>query len=126
MAERWFTPDTARQALPEVQPVAETLCRLYRRLEQRRPACIQPEQPVEPGYFVLVARLHAALAAIRRRGVRVQDARRGSLGFPARRAGRAVLLCWQVGEERLGYWRDPGFDVAGRHPVDDDGPWEAA
>ena len=124
MVERWFTPDTARQALPEIRPAAEAVYRLYRRLEQQQPSRILPEQPVDPGYFTLVARLHRALAAIRRRGVLIEDLRSGSLGFPARRAGRAVLLCWQVGEERLGFWRDPAPGVVGRHPVDEDGPWD--
>jgi hypothetical protein len=124
VAKRWFTPHTARLALDAVRPAAETLCRLYRELECARPARILPDQRVDPAYFALVRRLYATLGEIRRRGVRVQDLKRGRLGFPARRAGRQVVLCWQVGEATLGYWHEPEDGVDGRRIVDEDGPWE--
>jgi len=124
VAIRWFTPHSARKALDGLRPEAETLCRLFRTLEHARPARILPEQPVDPAYFDLVTRVHAALGAIRRRGVRVHDPRRGYLGFPARRAGRQVVLCWRVGEATLGFWHEPGDGQERRRPVDEDGPWE--
>jgi hypothetical protein len=123
--ERWFTPRTARQALHSLRPRAEALCRLYRQLERDRPPVIGSDQRVEPAYFALLARLHATAVEIRRRGVWVQDLRRGLLGFPARRAGRPVVLSWYVGEPTLDYWQDPGDGTDGRRPVDEDGPWEA-
>ena len=124
MAERWFTPRSARQALDSLRPAAETLRRLVRELEETRPARILPDQPVEPAYFARGMRLHLTLSDIRGRGIRVQDLRRGLFGFPARRAGRRVLLCWQVGEAGLGFWHEPGAGPAARQPVDDDGPWD--
>jgi hypothetical protein len=124
VANRWFTPDTARLALDDLRPAAETLCRLYRELECVRPARILSDQPVDRVYFDLVSRLHATLHRIRRRGVSVHDLRRGRLGFPARRAGRQVVLCWQVGEATLGFWHEPEAGPDGRRPVDEDGPWE--
>ena len=126
MSDRWFTPRTARQTLDALRPFAETLCRLYRKLERRRPARILSDQPVDPAYFALISRLNSTLCEIHRRGAQVQDLRRGRLAFPARRAGRPVLLCWQVGEANLGFWREPGAGSAGRQPVDEDGPWEEA
>lgn len=125
-SERWFTPRTARQTLDSLRPVAETLCRLYRRLERARPKRILPEQPVDREYFSLVTRLHVVITEIHRRGAQITDLRRGQLDFPARRAGRQVLLCWQVGEATLRYWREPEAGFAGRQPVDEDGPWEEA
>ncbi len=124
MSVQSFTPRSARRALEALRPAAEKLCRLYRTLERHCPARILPDQPVDPTYFALVARLHATLSEIHRRGAQVKDLRRGQLNFPARRAGREVLLCWQVGEATLGFWheRDGGFDR--RRPVDEDGPWE--
>jgi len=124
VADRWFTPVSARQALDTLRPAAESLCRLYRELERTRPPRILGDQPVDPNYFCLVARVYAALGEIRRSGARVQDVRRGCLGFPARRAGRSVVLCWQVGEATLGFWQEPGARSRRRRPVDEDGPWE--
>ena len=126
MAEGWFTPRTAREALGSLKTVAESMCRLYRELERNRPARILPEQPVDATYFSLVSRLHARLGQIRRLGVQVKDVRCGLLDFPARRDGRRVLLCWKVGEGSLGFWHEMDSGFAGRKPVDEDGPWEEA
>jgi hypothetical protein len=124
MSDRRFTPDSARQALVKLRPAAERMCRLYRRLERRRPGRIVPEQRVDPLYFSLVERLHRALGEIRSGGARVRDLRRGLLDFPARRAGRDVLLCWRVGERSLEFWHEQDEGYAGRRRVDDDGPWD--
>jgi len=124
VANRWFTPDTARLALDTLRPAAEALSRLFGELERTRPARIDADQRVDPAYFERVVRIHAALREIRRRGVRVSDLRRGGLGFPARRAGRRVVLCWQVGEATLGFWHEPEAGPGGRRRVDEDGPWE--
>ena len=124
MTNRWFTPDTARLALDTLRPAAETLSRLYGELERTRPTRVHADQPVDPAYFDRLLRIHATLGEIRRRGVRVNDLRRGRLGFPALRAGRRVLLCWQVGEATLGFWHESEAGSGGRRPVDEDGPWE--
>ncbi len=126
MPDRWFTPRSARQTLDALRPAAENLCRLYRKLERNRPARILSDQPVDPLYFTLVWHLHRTLGEIHRGGAQVKDLRRGQLEFPARRAGRPVLLCWQVGETTLGFWHEPEAGFAGRQPVDEDGPWEEA
>ena len=76
--------------------------------------------------FWRVTRLQVVITEIHRRGAQITDLRRGQLDFPARRAGRQVLLCWQVGEATLRYWREPEAGFAGRQPVDEDGPWEEA
>jgi hypothetical protein len=124
MSDRWFTPDSARQVLDELRPVAERMCELYRDLEDRRPRQILPEQPVERVYFSLVQRLQQLLSRIHRSGARVKDLRRGLLDFPARRDGREVLLCWKVGERSLEFWHEMDDGYSGRQRVDDDGPWD--
>ena len=126
MAMRLFTPHSARNALGELRPVAERICQLFRALEDRRPRPITPEQPVEPAYFALLNQLHEGLDAVRASGARVKDLREGMIDFPARREGRQVLLCWQVGENSLRFWRETGAGYAGRRLVDEDGPWEEA
>ncbi len=124
MAEQWFTPASARRTLASVRPAAERMCRLVRCLEAIRPPAIRPDQLVDRDYFFLVHRLRATLDELERSGVRVSDLRRGLVDFPARRAGREVLLCWRVGEARLAFWHEPDAGYAGRRPVDEDGPWE--
>jgi hypothetical protein len=65
VAHRRYSPDTARLALSALRPAAETLCRLIREMERARPARIVADQPVDPRYFELLTRVHAALGEIR-------------------------------------------------------------
>lgn len=122
MSRSTFTPESARNALRSLRPAAERMCGLYRELESRRPPRIAPEQPVERAYFTLVAGVHAALAEIRRGGVRVGDMRSGALDFPALRDGKRVFLSWRVGEPTLQFWREADSG-AQRRKLDEDGPW---
>lgn len=124
MPQRLFTPMTARRELRRLKPAAERMCRLFRVLEQRRPARVLSDQLVDPAYFTLVQRLHAALQEINSHGVHVRDVQHGLLDFPARREGREVLLCWKVGEPSLEFWHETGAGFAGRQPLADDGRWD--
>ncbi|HLX88818.1 MAG TPA: DUF2203 family protein, partial [Acidimicrobiales bacterium] len=50
----------------------------------------------------------AALAEIEDRGIVLRDLDRGIVDFPSRHPnGRAVLLCWQSGEDDLSWWHLP-------------------
>jgi hypothetical protein len=124
MQSRWFTPESAREALASLRGPAEAVSRAWRILEQKRPPTIRGDAPVDASYFVLASALRAALDAIARTGVRIGDGRRGSLDFPARRAGRHVVLCWSPGESAPAFWREAGDGPEGRRPLDD-GPWDA-
>jgi hypothetical protein len=95
-------------------------------MECRKPKRISPEQPVEREYFLLLRQLHQGLDTVRASGARIQDVREGRIEFPARRGGRQVLLCWQVGEGALRFWRESDAGQGGRRVVDEDGPWEEA
>jgi hypothetical protein len=124
MPDKWFTPATASQALHELRPAAEAMRDLFREMERRAPPSVGGDRPVDPGYFALLRALQAAFREIRSRGVQVKDPRIGLLDFPARRAGRTVLLCWKVGEPRVAFWHEPEAGFAGRLAVDEDGPWD--
>jgi hypothetical protein len=118
-----FTLSSARRALLDVRPVAESMCRVYRALEEYLPQPAASDERVDPAYFRLVKELHRDLDQLGTLGVLVQDLKRGQVDFPALRAGRPVLLCWQVGEDGLFFWHDLEGGFAARRPLDDDGPW---
>ena len=60
----------------------------------------------------------AALAEIEDRGIVLRDLDRGIVDFPSRHPnGRAVLLCWQSGEDDLSWWHLPEDGFAGRRPL---------
>jgi hypothetical protein len=51
-------------------------------------------------------------------GIQLKDYARGLIDFPSLRAGRVVLLCWQLGEaERIEWWHDVDAGFAGRQPL---------
>jgi len=126
MPDNFFTPASARKALPAIRRAAERLCDIYRKLESSCPRSICSDERVEPAYFSLVQQLHGFLGEIGASGARVKDLKRGLLEFPARREGRAVLLSWKVGEPALDYWHEVDAAHGARRPIDDDGPWEEA
>lgn len=124
MDERRFTPRSARRALARIRPVAEQGLALYRRLESMRPEPLAGDQLVHRSYYLLVCCLRASISVLRRHGVHTERLGQGWIEFPARRAGRDVLLSWRVGERTLAYWREGGDDRARRRRLDEDGPWE--
>ena len=64
-------------------------------------------------------KMRSALVELQKMEVVLRDLDRGLVDFPALREGREVYLCWQEGEDEIGYWHDleAGFD--GREPLDD-------
>jgi hypothetical protein len=60
----------------------------------------------------------SAVAELEASGIVLRAVDRGLVDFPARHAGgRVVLLCWQVGEDDLGWWHLPEDGFAGRRPL---------
>ncbi len=119
-----FTPTSARRSLERIRPAVETMARLFRAMEWLRPEPAGADRPVEGRYFVMVRHLTCTMDQVRRSGARIRDPALGLIEFPARRAGRIVLLCWKVGEPSVGHWHEIEEGHAGRRPVDENGPWE--
>ena len=66
------------------------------------------------------AEVAKAVEELQALGVLVKDLDRGLLDFPALRGGEEVLLCWQVGEDEVGFWHglEEGFAGRKRLPLD--------
>lgn len=119
-----FTPESARAALESIRPHAEAMRRLVRVMRVMAPRTPLADQRVDPDYFNFFRLLCDAMERVHVTGARVKDPAEGLVDFPARRAGKDVLLCWKVDEPSVAFWHDPGAGFAGRVPVDEDGPWE--
>ncbi len=132
MASRHFTLEEATAALAELRPVAERMVEHHRRLleaQLRRSGLARQAGAnggdLTPTDFAEVeeeleeesARLARCVETIQAAGVLVKDLHSGLLDFPSTREGEEILLCWRVGEDRIGYWH--GFDegFAGRKPL---------
>jgi hypothetical protein len=76
----------------------------------------QPGRTVSEGFL----ELREAMMWLRMREIVLRDLDRGLVDFPAVREGTEVYLCWQEGEEEIGFWHEPDAGFAGRRPLDDD------
>lgn len=58
------------------------------------------------------------IAEIEAIGVAVHDLETGMLDFPCQLDGRAVLLCWKMGEPIISYWHEAEESPEQRKPLD--------
>jgi hypothetical protein len=59
------------------------------------------------------------LARVSELGGEVKDLDSGLVDFPGRRGEEDILLCWKLGEKRIGFWHTAESGFAGRRPIDD-------
>ncbi|MEW6402660.1 MAG: DUF2203 domain-containing protein [Chloroflexota bacterium] len=124
---RYFTLPEAAIALEIVRPMMEEVVAICRKIIADRPE-IWPviEKSAgnggNPALSRLVdefERLDQLLHQVQEIGAVVKDIETGLLDFPALRHDREVYLCWQVGEEEIGYWHEVEAGFAGRQPIED-------
>jgi len=65
----------------------------------------------------LVDELNERLGRINGWGVELKGIDEGLVDFPSDREGRVVYLCWQLGEERIGWWHELDAGFAARQPL---------
>jgi hypothetical protein len=75
----------------------------------------------EPGRVVSHAflELRSALIELQVMEVVLRDLDRGLVDFPSLRDGQEIYLCWEEGEDEIGFWHDTESGFAGRRPLDD-------
>jgi hypothetical protein len=61
--------------------------------------------------------LRSALSELQESEIVLRDLDRGLVDFPSLRDGREVYLCWEEGEDEIGYWHDLEGGYAGRRPL---------
>jgi hypothetical protein len=124
MAERHYTVEEATAALPWVAERIERLRSARVRLtdEEVREALTEAA-PMngggDPGRHVSEAFLdmRSALAELQATEIVLRDLDRGLIDFPALRDGREVYLCWEEGEDEVGFWHDLDAGYGGRQPL---------
>jgi hypothetical protein len=132
VAERYFTPAEANEALATVRPLAEKLVAHRQALREAQERRAELTRRIAGNGGALDARRVARLAArvnreaeavarsvtrIQELGVLVKDLDRGLIDFPALRGDEEVLLCWEVGEDEVEYWHGLEEGFAGRRPL---------
>jgi hypothetical protein len=124
MAKRHYTVAEANAALPWVLERIERLRSARVRLtdEEVREALSEAAPMTgggEPGRHVSEAFLdmRSALGELQASEIVLRDLDRGLIDFPAQRDGREVYLCWEEGEDEVGYWHDLDSGYGGREPL---------
>ena len=121
---RHYTLDEANSALPRVRELIGVLRAASERLGDReaREALSEaspgngggdPGRTVSEGFIAM----REAMMELRERGIVLRDLQRGLVDFPALRDGQEVYLCWEEGEDEIGWWHDPESGYAGRQPL---------
>ena len=124
--ERHYTLDEASELLPRVVELIAQMRTARDQLGDReaREALSEagptngggsPGRTVSEGFV----QLRDAMMELRELDVVLRDLDRGLLDFPSVRDGREVYLCWQDGEDAIGYWHEPDAGFAGRRPLED-------
>ena len=129
---KFFDIDAANQALEEVAPLLATLADQRAeliRLRDRTLAAhasatgggpdLEPEeaQRIRLRMQGIVDQMAAAVAQIDTLGITLRDIERGLIDFPALASGRQVWLCWELGEEKVGFWHELETGFGSRRPL---------
>ena len=127
-----FTLEEANAALVELRPVVERMVQHRRNLTA---AQVQQAELVtriaSNGGDMAPSDLHRLAETIQQEadaisacaqtiddaGAQVKSLEDGLLDFPARRGDEVVLLCWQLGEDEIGYWHGTDEGFASRKPL---------
>jgi hypothetical protein len=121
---RHFTVEEANAALAGVKPVLQRL-RDARDLltDEEAHGVLSEAAPTngggEPGTQVGEAFLEVRklLIALEEAGIVVRDIDRGLIDFPAIIDEREVYLCWELGEDEVGWWHELDAGYRGREPL---------
>jgi hypothetical protein len=131
---RFFTEKEANAALVLVRPLVERLVGARKRLVQSggrledlqarvagNGSGLDPELvgALQERTAEAAADIAAIIGELEGLGVQVKDLDQGLIDFPACHPARkeTVLLCWQLGEEDVGYWHGLEEGFAGRKPL---------
>ena len=123
--ERHFTVDEANALLPHLEPMLRQLREARDELTDAEAHELLSEASGgngggEPGRQVGVAFLEVRrlLGALEESGILLRDIDRGLLDFPSLTDGREIYLCWELGEDEVGFWHELSTGYGGRQPLD--------
>jgi hypothetical protein len=128
MKAKQYTLAQARAALPQVRRYMEEIQAARNEILRLRPEALPAiEKAAQNGgckeageLYIQGTRIERGVRGISELGILVKDFDSGLVDFLGSRAGRAVFLCWQYGEEDIAYWHEVDGGFAGRQLLDDE------
>jgi hypothetical protein len=114
--ERRFTLEEANALLPDLRATIEAM-RAARDVVMRTSEHVRGRVAGNGGgsesneHSDAIALLKRETERLSREGIILRDIESGLIDFPAERDGQHMFLCWQYGEDAVGFWHplDTGF-----------------
>ena len=122
IAERgrvFFSIEKANRTLPLVRRIVQDVVTTYGQLRSLRDQLADSvdkgaiEREME-GQSRRLEQLQSELGLV---GCELKDPGIGLVDFPGRYQSRDILLCWQLGEEKVAHWHELHAGAAGRRPI---------
>ncbi len=123
--ERHYTLEEANALLPKLEPLLGELrdardrltdSDLHETLGESAPSNGGGKPGREVGEAFL--RVRGMLGVLEPLGLVIRDLDRGLVDFPAILEGTEAYLCWQLGEDEIGFWHGLEDGFAGRRPIE--------
>ncbi|HLL86445.1 MAG TPA: DUF2203 domain-containing protein [Thermoleophilaceae bacterium] len=122
--ERHYSVEQANAALGWVEERLERLRAAHARLtDEEARAALRAASPTNgggaPGLVVSdgFLSLQSALRELQEMEIVLRDLDRGLVDFPSVRDDREVYLCWEQGEDEIGYWHELDAGHAARQSL---------
>jgi hypothetical protein len=135
MSERTFTLDEAQMLLPVLESLLKQAIQGKKLIEEVDAEMQETAHRVFLNGGTLVNVVHLAKRKAAREkaiqrikdavneidatGVQVKDLDVGLLDFPCRVEGEILLLCWKLGEAKIGFYHGTTDGFAARKPIDE-------
>jgi hypothetical protein len=122
--DRHFTLEEANAVLPRLEPLLAKLrkardeltdAEAHEALAGAAPGNGGGTSGRQVGEAFLEVR--GMLGALEELGIVLRDIDRGLVDFPAILEGREVYLCWEEGEDGIGFWHHLDAGFGGRQPL---------
>jgi hypothetical protein len=128
-AKKFYTVDEANATLPLLRSILRDITELASELRERNERLNRVQVPTPAGmadaHREELQEMHAELERGQERmreyeqelknlNVELKDYFTGLIDFPCWMDGRAVYLCWRLGEPEIGFWHELDSGFAGR------------
>ncbi len=131
---RYYTVESANQALPLVRVIVKDIVLKYREVVERKERLDRIRKPSrgrpqgEDLYSEEVSQVEADIerdletlqgfvSELTALGIEMKDPARGLVDFYSIIDDREVYLCWLLGEDEVGHWHDLDAGFAGRQSL---------
>jgi len=132
MTDRYFTLEEAQQIVGRLEEIFQAVAPLREKAEQLYdeikdlqhrmrsnggPKAGEDLASCHRDLKEASEQIEAEIQPLLAQGVVIKDVERGLVDFPCIREGRAVFLCWLVGEPEIRFWHELVGGFAGRQPL---------